>query len=183
MFHKIVLLAKNYDGYKNIISLVSKANLERPGDKPYITWEELKQNSQNLMCLSGPISGEIPYFILAGIDEDKIIARIKEYEEVFPGDFYVELLYHDDIPKQKLVTDTLISLHNKYNFKVVAANNCYYINPEDKQTQDVIMALGTGHQIENPDRKTLINGDYSFLSEEKMQELFLFLPSALSNTL
>ncbi len=183
MFHKIVLLAKNYDGYKNIISLVSKANLERPWDKPFITWEELKEHSQNLMCLSGPISGEIPYFILAWIDEEKIISRIKEYEEVFPGDFYVELLYHDDIPKQKLVTDTLISLHNKYNFKVVAANNCYYINPEDKQTQDVIMALGTGHQIENPDRKTLINGDYSFLSEEKMQELFWFLPSALSNTL
>lgn len=183
MFHKIVLLAKNYDGYKNIIALVSKANLERPGDKPYITWEELKEFSKDLICLSGPISGEIPYFILAWIDEEKIISRIKEYEEVFPGDFYVELLYHDDIPKQKLVTDTLIALHNKYNFKVVAANNCYYINPEDKQTQDVIMALGTGHQIENPDRKTLINGDYSFLSEEKMQELFWFLPSALSNTL
>ena len=183
MFHEIVLLAKNYDWYKNIIALVSKANLERPGDKPFITWEELKEFSKDLICLSGPISGEIPYFILTGTDEEKIITRIKEYEEVFPGDFYVELLYHDDIPKQKLVTDTLIALHIKYNFKVVAANNCYYINPEDKQTQDVIMALGTGHQIEDPDRRTLINGDYSFLSEEKMQELFGFIPSALSNTL
>ncbi len=183
MFHKIVLLAKNYDWYKNIISLVSKSQLERPGDKPFITWEELKEFSSDLICLSGPISWEIPYFILAWIEEEKIIARIKEYEEVFPEDFYIELLYHDDIPKQKLVTDTLIELHKKYNFKVVATNNCYYINKEDKQTQDIIMALWTGHQIENPDRKTLINWDYSFLSEEEMQELFWFLPSALSNTL
>lgn len=183
MFHKTVLLAKSYDGYKNIIALLSKANLERPWDKPYVTFDELKEYSHDLICLSGPISGEIPYLILAGIDEEKIIARINEFEAVFPWDFYVELLYHDDIPKQKLVTDTLIELHKKYNFKVVAANNCYYINPEDKQTQDVIMALGTGHQIENPDRPTLINGDYSFLDEERMQELFGFLPSALSNTI
>ncbi|MGE4443775.1 MAG: DNA polymerase III subunit alpha [Candidatus Altimarinota bacterium] len=183
MFHKTVLLAKNYEGYKNIINLVSIANLERPGAKPYITWEELKNHSQNIICLSGPISGEIPYAILAGVSEEKIIARIQEYEDVFPGDFYVELLYHDDIPKQKLVTDTLIELHNKYNFKVVATNNCYYIDTSDKQTQDVIMALGTGHQIENPDRNTLINGDYSFFNEEQMQMLFGFLPSALSNTL
>lgn len=100
MFHKTVLLAKNYEGYKNIINLVSIANLERPGAKPYITWEELKNHSQNIICLSGPISWEIPYAILAWVSEEKIIARIQEYEDVFPWDFYVELLYHDDIPKQ-----------------------------------------------------------------------------------
>lgn len=183
MFHKTVLLAKNYEGYKNIIFLVSIANLERPGAKPYVTWEELKEYSENIICLSGPISWEISYYILAWISEEKIIERIREYEEVFPEDFYVELLYHDDIPKQRLVTDTLIDLHKKYNFKVVATNNCYYIEKSDKQTQDVIMALGTGHQIENPDRYTLINGDYSFFNEEEMQMLFWFLPSALSNTL
>ena len=182
MFHKIVLLAKSYDGYKNIIALVSIANLERPGDKPYITFEELKEHAHDLICLSGPISWEIPYYILAWLDEEKIIERINQYEAVFPGDFYVELIYHDDIPKQKLVTDTLIELHNKYNFKVVATNNCYYLNKEDKLTQDVIKALGTGHQIDNPDRPTLINGDYSFFDEEEMQQLFWFLPSALSNT-
>jgi len=55
----------------------------------------------------------------------------------------LELLYHDDIPKQRLVTDTLIDLHKKYNFKVVACNNCYYVSKEDKTTQDVIKALGT----------------------------------------
>lgn len=183
MFHKIVLLAKNYDWYKNIMILTSKANLEKNWDIPYITWNELKEFSHNIICLSWPISWEISYYILAWIEEKKIIDRIKEYEEIFPDDFYIELLYHDDIPKQKFVTDTLIKLHNKYWFKVVAANNCYYINIEDKQTQDIIKALWTWHQIDNPDRSTLIKWDYSFLDELKMQELFWFLPSSLSNTI
>lgn len=183
LFHKTVLLAKNYDGYKNIINLVSLANLERPWDRPYIVWEELKNYSQDVMCLSGPISGEISYMILSWQDEEKIVARIREFEAVFPGDFYLELLYHDDIPKQRLVTDELIHLHKKYGFKIVAANNCYYVNRDDKKTQDVIKALWTWHQIENPDRPTLMNGDYSFLDYEEMQSLFGFVPEALSNTL
>ncbi len=182
MFHKIVLLAKNYDGFKNIIQLVSLANLQRPWEKPFILWEELQQFHLNLICLSWPISSEISYIILAGMSEEKIMQKITEYEELFPWDFYVELLYHEDIPKQKLVTNRCIELHKKYNFKVVATNNCYYLSKADKQTQDVIKALGTGHQIENPDRPTMIHGDYSFLDEEEMQELFWFLPSALSNT-
>jgi DNA polymerase-3 subunit alpha len=81
-------------------------------------------------------------------------------------------LYHDDVPKQNFITDKLIELANKYNLNVVATNNCYYISKEDKQTQDVIMALGTGHELENPDRPTMIHGDYSFLTEEEMQTLF-----------
>ncbi|MDP5039139.1 MAG: DNA polymerase III subunit alpha, partial [Candidatus Gracilibacteria bacterium] len=183
MFHKIVLLAKNFDGYKNIISLTTIASLENVGDKSYITWSDLEKYSNNLICLSGPITGEISYYILAGMSEEKIVEKIGEYIKVFGDDFYIELLYHNDIPKQNLVTDELIKLHKKYGFKVVAANNCYYINKEDRKTQDIIMALGTGHQLENPDRNTLINGDYSFLDYEEMQSLFGFIPESLSNTL
>jgi|TARA_Y100001960_G_scaffold230066_1_gene241367 DNA polymerase III alpha subunit len=55
----------------------------------------------------------------------------------------LELLYHDDIPKQNVVTDKLIELHKNYNIPIVAANNCFYVDPEDAKTQDVIQALGT----------------------------------------
>lgn len=182
MYHKIVLLAKSYEGYKNIISLVSHANLERPGNTPYITFEELKNFSHDIICLSWPISGEISYGILLWLPEEKIIEIIERYKWVFWEDFYVELLYHDDIPKQKLVTDTLIELHKKYHFPVVATNDCYYIEKWDKKTQDIIMALGTGHTIENPDRPSKIHGDYSFLSSQEMEQLFGFLPEALLNT-
>ena len=183
MFHKIVLLAKSFEGYKNIITLTTKASLDSSWEKSFITWEDLKNNSFDLMCLSWPITWEISYYILAWMSEEKIVEKIKQYQDVFPWDFYLELLYHNDIPKQNLVTDELIKLHKKYGFKVVATNNCYYIYKEDKKTQDVIKALWTGHQLDNPDRPTLINGDYSFLDYEEMQSLFGFVPEALSNTL
>jgi len=70
---------------------------------------------------------------------------------------------HDDVPKQKTITEKSIALHEAYNIPVVATNNCYYIEKEDKDTQDIIMALGKGYEVENPDRPTLIGGDYSFL--------------------
>lgn len=181
--HKLVLLAKNLKWYQNIISLTSKASLDNAGTMAKVTFEEVKKYAENTIALSGPITGEIPYFILCWKSDEQILEKIKEYQEVFGEDsFYLELLYHDDIPKQKTVTDKLIEIHKNYNIPVVAANNCFYVEKDDAKTQDVIQALGTGHELENPDRKTLINWDYSFLSEEEMQALFGFLPEALSNT-
>jgi DNA polymerase III alpha subunit len=70
------------------------------------------------------------------------LARIEDYKNLFGEEnYYIELLYHDDIPKQNFITDKLIELVNKYDLNAVAANNCYYISEEDRQTQDVIMAL------------------------------------------
>ena len=186
--HKLVLLAKSLTWYQNIISIVSKASLENPWKKPKIIFQDiidLKESVWDLemVCLSWPISWEIPYFILSWQDEEKIVDRVKYYQEVFwIENYYLELLYHDDIPKQRFVTEKLIDLHSKYDFPVVAANNCYYINKSDSKTQDVIMALWTGHELENPDRPTLINWDYSLLSIEEIETQFWFIPEAIENT-
>ena len=181
--HKLVLLAKNLDWYQTIIWLTSQASLDNPWVKPFIEFSDLKWKWENLICLTGPITWEIPYYILSGKSDEQIITRIKEYQEIFwEEDFYLELLYHDDIPKQNVVTWKLIDIYQKYQIQVVAAQNCYYVNKDDKKTQDVIMALWTGHELENPDRPTMINWDYSFLSEEEMQSLFGFIPEALENT-
>lgn len=91
-------------------------------------------------------------------------------------------MYHLDIPKQELITKKLIEIGQNYDIPLVACQNSYYVEKEDKTTQDVIMALGTGHEIENPDRPSLTAGDYSFLDEESMQEIFGYIPEALENT-
>ena len=181
--HKLVLLAKNLKWYQNIIALTSRASLDNAGMIPKVTLDDVKQFSEHTVALSGPITGEIPYYILCGKSDEQILAKIKEYQEIFwEENYFLELLYHQDIPKQNTVTDKLIEINKNYGIPVVAANNNYYIEKSDAKTQDVIQALGTGHELENPDRATLINGDYSFLSEEEMQWLFGFLPEALSNT-
>ena len=186
--HKLVLLAKSLNWYRNIISLVSKANLDNYSKSPFIDFEDIldikKQKwDLEMICLSWPISWEIPYYVLTWKSDEVIYDRIKDYISLFwEENYFLELMYHDDIPKQKIVTDKLIELHKKYDLKVVATNNCYYIEKEDKKTQDIIQALWTGHEIENPDRPTIVNWDYSFLSEEEMQVLFWFIPEALENT-
>ena len=186
--HKLVLLSKNLDGYRNIISLISKANLDNAWKIPKIKFEDivdLKKEKWDLqiICLSWPITWEIPFLILSWKSDDEILNRINQYIELFGKEnYYLELMYHDDIPKQKLITDKLIEFNKKENIPVVATNNCYYIDLKDKKSQDVIMALWTWHELENPDRPTLINWNYSFLSEDEMQIMFWFIPEALENT-
>jgi DNA polymerase-3 subunit alpha len=193
--HKLVLLSKDLDWYRNIIQLVTKANLDNPWTRAKIKFEdiiELKEKCSGASCvspdlkiiaLSWPISWEIPFYILSWKADEEILERIKQYQNVFGiDDFYLELLEHSDVPKQELVTKELIRISEKYKIPVVAAQNTHYINKEDNTTQDVIKALGTWHELENPDRPTLINWDYSFLSEEDMQMLFWFIPEALENT-
>lgn len=181
--HKLVLLAKNLKWYKNILALTSKASLENAWKVARIDFQDLKEFSSDIVCLSWPINWEIPYYILSWKTDDEILKRINEYQNVFwEENYFLELLYHDDIPKQKLVTDKLIEIWWKYDISLVATNNCFYIDPEDKKSQDVIKALGSWHELENPDRPTMINWNYSFLSEEEMQLQFWFLPEALTNT-
>lgn len=181
--HKLILLALNLEWYKNIIAIVSKGSLENPGRVPVVMLEDIAEYSRNIVCLSWPASSEIAYYILSGKSDEEVVLRIKKYQEIFGEEnYFLELLEHQDIPKQRFITEKLIELHQNYNIPVVAANDCYYVEKDDKKTQDVIMALGKGYEIENPDRPTLINGDYSFLSEEEMQTLFGYIPSALENT-
>ena len=183
MLHKLVLLAQSFEGYKNIIQLASKASLDNPGSTACVSITDLKIYSKGIICLSWPVSGEIPYYILSWKSEEEICQRIEMYQSIFGKEnYYLELLYHSDIPKQNFITDTLIALHKKFYYPVVACQNVYYVEKEDKKTQDIIMALGTWHEIENPDRPSLLSWEYHFSSEEEMQMLFWFLPEALENT-
>jgi len=145
--HKLILLAKSLTWYRNIINLVSKASLDNPWVKAKILFsdiESLKEQVWDLemVCLSWPISWEIPYYILSWKDDQIIIDRIKIYQDVFwVENYYLELIYHDDVPKQRFVTDKLIELNSKYNISVVATNNCFYIEKTDAKTQDVIKLI------------------------------------------
>ncbi len=181
--HKLVLLAKNYDGYKNIIELITYSNIYSQS-WARVNFETLKSLSHNIICLSWPISWEIAYFILMGKSDDEIGKRIQWYQSVFwVENYFLEILEHKDIPKQDLVSSRIIELHKKYHIPLVATNNCYYIEKEDKTTQDIIMSLWTGHEVENPDRNTLMNWDYSFLSPSEMAKIFWHIPESLENTL
>lgn len=184
LLHTIVLLAINTTGYKNLLELISLAHIHHSFEKetPYITWNQVSEYREGLVCLSGNISWELAHTILSGKEKKEILEVIHKYQSLFQENYYVELLYHDDIPKQNFVTDTLIELYQQYHFPIVACQECFYIEKEEKDIQDIIQALGTGYEIKTPNRPTLIHGDYSFLSTSEMEQLFWFIPESLENT-
>ncbi len=118
--HKLVLLAKSLKGYRNLISLASKGSLENPGQAPAVVFEDIGAFSEDVVCLSGPVSGEIPYLILSGKSDEEIVKRIREYQDIF-GDknYFLEILYHPDIPKQELITKKLIEIGQHYDIPLV----------------------------------------------------------------
>ena len=131
--HKLVLLAKSLKWYQNIINLTSKASLDNPWRQAKIYFsdiEDLKGKVWDLeiVCLSGPISWEIPYYVLSWKSQEQIFERIEQYRNLFGKEnYFLELLYHDDIPKQNFVTDELIKISKRFDIPVAACNNCYYI--------------------------------------------------------
>lgn len=181
--HPIILLAKNIDWYRNILSLVTASNMESDGGAPVIDFDILRQYSDNLICLSWPVWSEISFMILSWLEKDKIYEKIKVYQEIFwEDDFYLQIEPHKDIAKQDLVNQITIDIHKEYWVNIVASSSVFYIEKEDKNIQDVVNCLWTWHEIDNPDRESLIAWDYSFLSENEMQAEFWFIPQALENT-
>ena len=141
--YHLVILAKNQRGYHNLIKLTTKAHLEGFYYKPRIDKALLKKHAQGLIGLSGCLSGEIPKALAAG-DWEKAKKAAFEYQKIFgPGNFYLELGYHPNIPEQARVSEGLITLAKKYGFPLVATNDVHYLKKEEKEPQDALVAIRT----------------------------------------
>jgi DNA polymerase-3 subunit alpha len=182
---EIVLLAKNYDGYKNLIHLVTTSQFEGyVGGRPRIDFDLLEEYHENLIALSGSLYGEIPQMISTGKDEALICERIEYYQSLFGKDhFYLEIEEHPDKPLQGNINNTIIRLAKKYGYEYVGTNNTYYITPDDASVQDMMASVADGRALDDPDRPTLMNGDYSIRSSREMEEVFVYAPKAYENTM
>ncbi|EKD30582.1 MAG: hypothetical protein ACD_78C00002G0001 [uncultured bacterium (gcode 4)] len=182
---EIVLLAKNIEGYKNLINMITESWLHGMyNGRPRIDFELLEKYKEHLIGLSGSIMGEIPQHITTGKSEEYIRQRIAYYEGIFgKDDFYLELQEHPDRGNQPKINDYLIKLSRTYGYKVVATNHVYYIEQSDAEARDLFYCIGDGRSLEDPDRPTLIDGNYALRSPEEMAELFAHMPEAIKNTL
>ena len=159
--YHLVLLAKNLEGYKNLIKLTNRAHLEGFYYKPRVDNELLKKHSSGLIAMSACLQGRIPRLILAKkFEEAERLAKF--YQELFGKDgFYLEIQYHPNIPEQKKVNEGLIQLSKKSNIPLVATNDCHYLNFDDAEAQDVLMAINTDSQKDDPERLSMKNDDFS----------------------
>lgn len=180
-FH-LILLAKDQTGYENLIKLTTKAYLEGFYYKPRIDKELLEKHSQGLIAMSACLVGEIPRAII-GNDIKKAESLAQEYQKIFgPGNFYLELQHHPKIEYQAKVNEALIKISKKLKIPLVATHDVHYLNPDDADAQDVLVAVQTGAKTDDEGRLTMKYENFSFQPAEKMVEWFKDTPEAIANT-
>ncbi len=181
-----ILLAKNKEGYKNLTSLTSLSFTEGLyGQYPRIDKKLIYDNRKNLIALSGNIYGIIPQLILnQGID--KAEEELKWWLDTFKEDFYLEINRHD-LDEEEHLNEVLTDFSKKYNVKIIAANDVFYLNKNDSTAHDILLCIKQGEFISTPigkgrgKRFGYNNQEYYFKSQKEMKKLFSDIPQSISN--
>ena len=180
--YHLILLAKNAQGYHNLVQLITKAHLEGFYYKPRIDQELLEKHSEGLICMSACLQGQIPRLLLSG-KNDEAEDLAKKYQQIFGQDgFYLEIQPHQKILEQISVNKKLIELSKKTGVPLVATNDIHYLRKDDAEAQDVLMLINTGADINDTERLSMAQDDFSMFSPEQMSEFFKDVPEAIENT-
>ena len=181
-YYHLILLCQNNAGWKNLLKLVTHANLEGFYYKPRINKDYLRQHSEGLIALSGCISGEIGRLILANkLQEAERVAL--DYQNIFgSGKFFLEIGHHPGIRETIKVRDAVVKISKKTGIPLVATHDIHYLKPEDAQYHDILLAVQTGNTLNDPDRLSLKDDDFCMRSPAEMAEFFKDLPEAIANT-
>ena len=179
-FH-LILLARNMDGYRNLVMLVSKAYLEGFYYKPRIDMDLLEQYSGGLIALSSCLHGEIPYHLSQGmVDEAREIA-IRYKNILGPGNFYLEV-QDNGLELQNEVNRRLVELSRDLHIGLAATNDCHYLRKEDSRAHDILLCIQTGKTINARERLRFETDQLYFKSPEEMKAAFSEIPEAVLNT-
>ncbi|MCL5970336.1 MAG: DNA polymerase III subunit alpha [Patescibacteria group bacterium] len=183
-YNHLVLLAKNNKGYKNLMKLVSVANLEGFYYKPRIDIEVLEKYKDGLICTSACLNGYFAKELLDGNIKEAEKKALKLYEIFGENNFYIELQNHPKIQEQEKLNKELIELSKRLGLPLVATNDNHYIYKEDANAQDTLLAIQTQTTILNEDRplKMIDSPDFYIKTYEEMRDAFPEHPEALENT-
>lgn len=180
-FYHFLLLARNEEGYRNLIKLSSLAYREGFYYKPRVDKESLKKYSKGLIGSSACLSSEINRHALASSDDD-LRKSIEEHRDLFePGCFFLELQRHG-IPEQDRVLDRVPSLARELSLPMIATNDIHYLTREDARAQEVHVCINTGTTLDDADRMAFGSDQFYFRSPAEMERVLGDFPEALSNT-
>jgi DNA polymerase-3 subunit alpha len=179
--YHLVLLAKNHQGYQNLVQLITKANLEGFYYRPRMDKEILEQYHEGLIALTACLAGEIPRLILEGRKEDARQAALWYKKTFGEGNFYLELQRHP-IPELEPVNQELIKMSSELDIPLVATNDLHYILKEEAKFQDLLMCIGTNSTILDEKRKKMADDGFYLKSPEEMADMFKDVPQAIENS-
>jgi DNA polymerase-3 subunit alpha len=180
--HHLTLLATNYEGYQNLARLVSKAHLEGFYYRPRIDKELLAQHAAGLIGLTGCLKGEVNGHIL-GEDMRKAADALDSYRQILgPDNLYIELMSHG-VEGQEQANRQLLAFSRDFGLPVVATNDCHYLRRDDAAPHDVLLCIGTGKTLNDPQRMRYGPQEFYFKTPEEMYQVFAEVPEACANTL
>lgn len=190
--YHLIVLAKNYNGYKNLIKLVSRAWVDGYYMRPRTDRADLEKYHEDLIVCSACIAGEVPAKILKG-DMEGAREAIEWYHRVFGDDYYLELQRHrvtnphqranrETYPLQVRANKALMELAEEYGIKTVCTNDAHFVDEENAEAHDHLLCLSTGKDLGDPNRMLYSKQEW-FKTREEMNAVFSDVPEALSNTL
>src|SRR5918998_2493284 len=180
-YSHLVLLARDRTGYRNLVRLTSIGFVEGFYRRPRIDKEVLAAHAEGLVCLAACLSGEVALYLRQGkFDEARKSAEW--FSRTFgPDNFWLEIQQHG-IPEERQVTEGMLQLGRELGIPVVATNDAHYLRREDAEAHDVLLAIGTGSDLDDPKRFRFTGQESYVKSEEEMQALFPDHPETLANT-
>ncbi len=189
-YYHLILLAKNYNGYKNLMKIVSTGHIEGMYYKPRVSHEVIEKYHEDIICSSACMAGEIPRMILDGNIAGAEKA-IEWHKRVFKDDYYLEVMLHKtEVPglslevyeKEKEYDEVIFDLAEKHGVKVIATNDVHFVRKEDGPAHDRLICLTTNAYIDDIDRLRYTQQEY-LKTEDEMAALFPDHPEVITNTL
>lgn len=186
----LIVLAKNMQGYKNLIKIVSLSWTDGFYGRPRIDKELLEQHHEGLIVCSACLGGEIPQKIMKGSIQEAEEA-ILWFKNLMGDDYYLEMQRHEThrpdadqtvYEHQVEVNKVLVELAHKHNIKLIATNDVHFVNEEDADAHDRLICLSTGKDLNDPNRMRYTKQEWLKTTAE-MNQIFSDIPEALSNTL
>ena len=180
----LILLAKNFQGYKNLMKIISIAGLEGYYYKPRTDLQLLEENHEGLICLSACVNGFVAEPLLRNQEQTAKERAIKLNEIFGQGNFYLELQKHLHVPDQDTVNPKLIKLSQELGIPLVATNDNHYVRSTDAEAQEALLCIQTQTTLDTAGRKlSMIDSpDFYIKSSEEMTGLFVQTPEAIENT-
>ncbi len=181
--YHLVLLAENYEGYKNLMLLSSFGHLRGANNgQPCLDKETLKKHSKNIIALSGCIRGEVPSLLKKG-DYEEAKKKALGYQEIFGEDnFYLELQDHPAIEGQMEVNTKIVQLAKETNMPMVVTRDVHYLNQDDFEAQDVLTCIREGWKVGQFNREDFRQVDRSLNSGADILSRFRHVSEAIENT-
>lgn len=183
-YNHLVLLAENDIGYKNLMKIITSANLEGYYYKPRTDLELLQQYHEGLICLSACVNGYVAEPIMRENDVRTAEERALKLAKIFgPDNFFIEIQHHINVPPQEPVNKELLTLSKKLGLPIVATNDNHYTKPDDAEAQEALLCIQTQSTLLDTNRKLSMvdSPDFYIKTAEEMEQLFSETPEAIEN--